>query len=104
MAEAQILVVDDEVGMVTLLRNYLTREGYAVTTAPSAEVALQALQEHDIDVVLTDLRMPGMGGMELVREKPGHDIRYLGAELTGSYPVGTSSKSHNCCTGTGQCV
>jgi DNA-binding NtrC family response regulator len=68
MAEAQILVVDDEVGMVTLLRNYLTREGYAVTTAPSAEVALQTLEEHDIDVVLTDMRMPGMGGMELVRE------------------------------------
>jgi DNA-binding NtrC family response regulator len=68
MTEAQILVVDDEVGMVTLLRNYLTREGYAVTTAPSAEVALQVLEEHDIDVVLTDLRMPGMGGMELVRE------------------------------------
>ena len=42
MTEAQILVVDDEVGMVTLLRNYLTREGYEVTTAPSAEVALQA--------------------------------------------------------------
>jgi DNA-binding NtrC family response regulator len=68
MAEAQILVVDDEVGMVTLLRNYLTREGYTVTTAPSAEVALQVLEEHDIDVVLTDMRMPGMGGMDLVRE------------------------------------
>jgi len=37
MAEEKILVVDDEVGMVTLLRNYLTREGYDVTTAPSAE-------------------------------------------------------------------
>ena len=68
MTEAQILVVDDEVGMVTLLRNYLTREGYAVTTAPSAEVALQILEEHGIAVVLTDLHMPGMGGMELVRE------------------------------------
>jgi hypothetical protein len=34
--------------------------------------------------------------------KPGHDIRYLCAELTGSYPVGTSSMSHNCCTGTGK--
>ena len=34
MAEEKILVVDDEVGMVTLLRNYLTREGYDVTTAP----------------------------------------------------------------------
>jgi DNA-binding NtrC family response regulator len=68
MTDAKILVVDDEVGMVTLLRNYLTREGYEVTTAPSAEVALQVLAEHDLDVVLTDLRMPGMGGMELVRE------------------------------------
>jgi DNA-binding NtrC family response regulator len=68
MTDSKILVVDDEVGMVTLLRNYLTREGYAVTTAPSAEVALQVLEEHDLDVVLTDLRMPGMGGMELVRE------------------------------------
>ena len=68
MTAAQILVVDDEVGMGTLLRNSLTREGYAVTTAPSAEVALQSLAEHDMDVVLTDLRMPGMGGMELVRE------------------------------------
>jgi DNA-binding NtrC family response regulator len=37
-------------------------------TAPSAEVALQVLAEHDMDVVLTDMRMPGMGGMELVRE------------------------------------
>jgi DNA-binding NtrC family response regulator len=68
MAEDKILVVDDEVGMLTLLRNYLTREGYDVTTAPSAEVALPMVEEHDIAVVLTDLRMPGIGGMELVRE------------------------------------
>src|SRR5262249_17020922 len=58
MTEAQVLVVDDEVGMVTLLRNYLTREGYAVTTAPSAEVALRLLEEHDIAVIMIDLRMP----------------------------------------------
>ncbi len=68
MTEAPLLVVDDAVGMVTLLRNDLTREGHAVKTAPSAEVTLQVLAEHDIDVVLTDMRMPGMGGMELVRE------------------------------------
>lgn len=68
IAEAKILVVDDEVDMLTLLRNYLTREGYEVTTAPSAEVALQYLEDHDIPVVLTDLRMPGLGGMGLVRE------------------------------------
>ena len=68
MADEKILVVDDEVGMVTLLRNYLTREGYDVTTAPSAETALHLLEEHEVAAVLTDLRMPGMDGMGLVRE------------------------------------
>lgn len=68
MTEEKILVVDDEVGMLTLLRNYLTREGYDVTTAPSAEIALHLLEEHDVAAVLTDLRMPGMDGMGLVRE------------------------------------
>jgi DNA-binding NtrC family response regulator len=68
MEETQILVVDDEVDMLTLLRNYLSREGYEVRTAPSAEVALQLLEDCDFDVVLTDLRMRGMDGLELVRE------------------------------------
>ncbi|MGQ4808122.1 Regulatory protein AtoC [Candidatus Entotheonellaceae bacterium PAL068K] len=68
MAEEKVLVVDDEVEMLRLLRNYLTREGYEVTTAPSAETALQFLEDQDHDVVLTDLRMRGMDGLGLVRE------------------------------------
>ena len=68
MADEKVLVVDDEVGMVTLLRNYLSREGYEIHTAPSAETALQFLEEQDYDVVLTDLRMGGMDGLALVRE------------------------------------
>ena len=67
MADETVLVVDDEVGMVTLLRNYLTREGYEIHTAPSGETALQFLEAHDCDVVLTDLRMGGMDGLALVR-------------------------------------
>ncbi|HEY5871314.1 MAG TPA: sigma-54 dependent transcriptional regulator [Candidatus Tectomicrobia bacterium] len=68
MADEKVLVVDDEVGMVTLLRNYLSREGYEIHTAPSGETALQFLEEQDYDVVLTDLRMGGMDGLALVRE------------------------------------
>ena len=68
MADEKVLVVDDEVGMLTLLRNYLTREGYEVHTAPSAETALQFLEEQDFAVVLTDLRMGGMDGLALVRD------------------------------------
>ena len=67
MADEKVLVVDDEVGMLTLLRNYLTREGYEVHTAPSGETALQFLEEDDFAVVLTDLRMGGMDGLALVR-------------------------------------
>jgi DNA-binding NtrC family response regulator len=68
MEHENILVVDDEVEMLTLLRNYLTREGYDVKTAPSAETALHLIEEQDFDVVLTDLRMRGMDGLGLVRE------------------------------------
>jgi len=68
MADEKVLAVDDEVGMLTLLRNYLTREGYEVHTAPSGETALQFLEEQDFDVVLTDLRLGGMDGLALVRE------------------------------------
>jgi DNA-binding NtrC family response regulator len=67
MENATVLVVDDEVEMLTLLRNYLTREGYAVQTAPSAEIALDMLEEHDFDLVLTDLRMRGLDGLAVVR-------------------------------------
>ena len=65
--EAKVLVVDDEVEMASMLRNYLTREGYEVATASSAEEALHYLEDHDMDIVLTDLRMKGMDGLDLVR-------------------------------------
>ena len=68
MTDAKVLVVDDEVEMLTLLRNYLSRQGYEVKTAPSAETAMQLLEDQDIDVLLTDLRMRGMDGLELVRQ------------------------------------
>lgn len=68
---AKILVVDDEIEMTSMLRNYLTRRGFEVTTASSAEEALQHLAEHDVDIVLTDLRMAGLDGLELVRSVHG---------------------------------
>ncbi|WP_089939208.1 sigma-54-dependent transcriptional regulator [Candidatus Entotheonella palauensis] len=64
---AKVLVVDDEIEMTSMLRNYLTREGYEVETTNSAEAALECLEDHEADVVLTDLRMGEMDGMDLVR-------------------------------------
>lgn len=62
-----ILIVDDEQNMQTVLRMVLEDAGHQVISAHSGEAALQELEQREIDVVLSDLKMPGMGGEELVR-------------------------------------
>ncbi len=66
-AREQILVVDDEANLRRVLAAQLGRDGYEVHTAEDGEAALAFLKEHHIDVVITDLRMPKMGGMDLLR-------------------------------------
>ncbi|WP_025322348.1 sigma-54-dependent transcriptional regulator [Deferrisoma camini] len=63
----RILVVDDEVGMLDLLRRVLEREGYAVETASSAEQAELFLAGTPFDLVITDLVLGGRGGEHVVR-------------------------------------
>ena len=60
-----ILVVDDEHEMRNLLEADLELRGFTVTTAGSADRALEILREQVIDVVLVDIFMPGMNGIEL---------------------------------------
>ena len=66
MAE-HLLVVDDAASMRELLSILFEREGYTVSVASSAEEAVAALRKMSIDLVLTDMNMPGMSGLELVR-------------------------------------
>ena len=68
MTEERILVVDDEDGIREFLIDALGEEGRRVDEAPSVDAAEALLREHRYDVVLTDLRMPGKSGMELVRD------------------------------------
>jgi DNA-binding NtrC family response regulator len=63
-----ILIVDDEEGLRDGLRQLLEGEGYAVVAAETGEEALQILQQSHIDLVLTDMRMPGMDGIELLKK------------------------------------
>lgn len=67
MAAERILVVDDEVMNRELLQEILARAGYEVTTASDGEAALELLRRHAFHVVLTDLRMPGLTGVDVVR-------------------------------------
>jgi len=68
MAESlSILVVDDNPAMTVSLADVLKLKGYEVLTAPSGEKALAILQEFPVDVLITDVIMPGMNGLELFR-------------------------------------
>lgn len=62
-----ILLVEDTLFFLKLVKNYLESEGFEVITAENGLEALERLQEHTIDVVVSDIEMPGMNGIELVR-------------------------------------
>ena len=62
-----ILVVDDAVQVTKTLADVLGVGGYRVRTAPSGERALQMLESDNFDLVITDLKMPGMSGMDLTQ-------------------------------------
>lgn len=63
----KILVVDDERNFVKLLEYNLGKEGHVIDTAFNGEEALNKISEQMPDLVLTDLKMPGMGGMEILK-------------------------------------
>ncbi len=62
----RVLVVDDEENIRLVLRTLLKKHGYEVEVADSGEAALAALDAFDPDVILTDVRMPRMGGLDLL--------------------------------------
>ena len=65
--QGTVLVVDDEQANLDSLERIFAREGWRVLLSASAEKALEILRGESIDVVLTDLMMPGMSGQELLR-------------------------------------
>jgi len=62
-----LLIVDDEENTLRGLKQGLAHTGFDIVLANRAEVAIEALQQHRVDVMLTDLRMPGMDGLELMK-------------------------------------
>lgn len=84
-ADARILVVDDEPAVRDLVREVLTREGYRLVLAGSAEEALAAAGGLDrIDLLLTDVSMTGMGGPDLARMLRGSHPGLVSLFMSGS--------------------
>lgn len=68
MSEKRLLVVDDEKQIRDLYSQAFTRAGYEVTTAESAEEALEIFKKEQFWVLFLDLNLPGMNGVDLCRE------------------------------------
>ena len=65
--DISILVIDDDPGICSILAEYLADEGYAVRAEGSGEAGLTTFQREACDLVLTDLRMPGLDGLEVLQ-------------------------------------
>jgi len=82
----RILVVDDLPSNLKLMRVLLSSEGYSVSTAVDAEDGLLAVMDDPPDLIITDLHMPGMGGVALIRglklNKSTRHIRILAITST----------------------
>lgn len=64
----RILVVEDQLRVAQLLTEVLEAEGYEVDTVANGLLALEKVEEHDYDLILSDLRMPELDGLGLYRE------------------------------------
>ena len=68
MKGSRILLVDDETVFTDNMTRLLTTRGYSVTSVDSGEAAIQILGEKDFDVIVLDLKMPGMDGITTLKE------------------------------------
>ena len=73
MAKEKILVVDDEEDILELVRYNLAREGYQVTGTLSGEEALKKARTQAFDLIVLDLMLPGIDGLEVAKKLKAHD-------------------------------
>ena len=68
---ANILVVDDDQNILKVLKNLLEKEGFEILTASDVDTALPIIDKRDLDLIVTDLKMPGKSGMDLLTYSQG---------------------------------
>ncbi len=67
-ARSRLLVIDDDPGMLELIEVYFSRRGFQVFGVPNGEDALGALDDTQPDLIILDLVLPGMGGLDVLRQ------------------------------------
>lgn len=63
---ASVLIIDDEVQFLEMLKKFLEKEGYSVTTANDGRVGMELMSENKYDVIITDIVMPESDGLEVL--------------------------------------
>jgi putative nucleotidyltransferase with HDIG domain len=86
----RVLVVDDEKVIREILSDFLTMEGYVVRTVEDGAAALRELKLRPYDLVISDLKMPHMGGIELLENIASNNINVLTVIMTGFGTVETA--------------
>ncbi|MGD9412380.1 MAG: diguanylate cyclase [Desulfobacterales bacterium] len=72
-----VLIVDDDLSVRNTMDEYIANAGFSTLAASSAEEALDLIEKNNFSVVITDIRLPGMGGLELtkvIKQKNGSDV------------------------------
>src|SRR5882724_2748214 len=86
----RILVADDEKVIREILSDFLTMEGYVVRTVEDGDAALRELERRSYNLVISDLKMPGMGGLELLEKIADMRANVLTVIMTGFGTVETA--------------
>lgn len=89
----KILIVDDEPGVLELCKRVLKRDGYNILTATSGEEALEILPKEMFDLVLTDLKLTGLNGIELIKKIKSSYPQTEVMVITGQATIETAIES-----------
>src|ERR671937_3267138 len=87
---ASILVVDDARSTLRALEVILKREGYAVLTSASGEEGLTHIEQHDVDLLLCDVKMPKMDGLTVLRQVKAEDAGIAVVMMSGHCDISTA--------------
>ena len=90
--KGKVLIVDDDVDVVNAMQEYLTACGYMAVGCTSGKEAIEKLKTYDFELMLTDLMMPEMNGLELLKAAQEMDPYLMGIILTGKGTLETTTE------------
>jgi EAL domain-containing protein (putative c-di-GMP-specific phosphodiesterase class I)/ActR/RegA family two-component response regulator len=89
----RILVVDDDEAILRVIDRTLTKAGHQVETAPNGATAMEKMNGRPFDLVMSDISMPGMNGLDLLRAVRAHDLDVPVLIMTGTPDVATAMRA-----------